>query len=323
MKRRSLLGPIIGLVMVGFFSFWVVSKSRPFPAGSEHPAGQPPRTISSFPDLLATSPAELDRMDIAVLNLYSAQGLQAADNLDVAKSLATIDEMASRVRSETERHLYRFQRNPAEFENSEGFFRMTLLMVVLAEDFQVHYASNKIAVAASISDGFFADSRYVFLHGLTGTKPQGTCSSLPVLQVAVGRRLGYPLTLVTTKGHLFVRWEGAHERFNFEAAGNAANRFTDDYYRHWPFEVTAEEVQAEGYLKSLTAPEELAVFLSIRGMCWQAANRFAEAAESFREASRFWPGCRSFQLMTAQMEEQARRSAGAGVASTKQEEQLP
>ena len=30
---------------------------------------------------------------------------------------------------------------------------------------------------------------------------RGTCSSLPVLQVAVGRRLGYPLKLVTTKGH--------------------------------------------------------------------------------------------------------------------------
>ena len=32
--------------------------------------------------------------------------------------------------------------------------------------------------------------------------------------MAVGRRLGYPLKLVTTKGHLFVRWEGAGERFN-------------------------------------------------------------------------------------------------------------
>ena len=107
----------------------------------------------------------------------------------------------------------------------------------------------------------------------TLNRPLGTCSSLPVLQVAVGRRLGYPLKLVTTKGHLFVRWEDAHERFNIEAAGRGVNRFTDDYYRHWPFELAPAEEVAEGYLKSLTPPEELAVFLSIRGMCLREAGR--------------------------------------------------
>ena len=81
--------------------------------------------------------------------------------------LAELDEMAARVRSETERHLYRFQRNPAEFENSEGFFRMVMLAVVLAEDFGVRYAPAKIGTAAEarIDDGFFADARDVFLQG--------------------------------------------------------------------------------------------------------------------------------------------------------------
>jgi hypothetical protein len=56
--------------------------------------------------------------------------LPGAERLDIANSLAIIDQMAGRVRSETERHAYRFQKNPAEFENSEGFFRMTMMMVV-------------------------------------------------------------------------------------------------------------------------------------------------------------------------------------------------
>jgi hypothetical protein len=105
--------------------------------------------------------------------------------------------------------------------STEGFFRMIMMGVVLAEDFQVRHAPDKIASAAEahIGDGFFADARDVFLYGLTGSERRGTCSSLPVLQVAIGRRFGYPLKLVTTKGHLFVRWEGAHERFNIEAAG--------------------------------------------------------------------------------------------------------
>lgn len=37
-----------------------------------------------------------------------------------------------------------------------------------------------------------------------------------MLYVAIGRRLGYPLKLVECKGHLFVRWEDAKERFNIE-----------------------------------------------------------------------------------------------------------
>ena len=278
---------------------------------TQEPVGNPDVTtipVSDFASLIQLDPHEVEDLDIAKANLICAQGLPGAEHLDPVDSLTVIDGMAARVRSETERHLYRYQRNPAEFENSEGFFRMTMLMVVLAEDFQVQYAPNKIASAANAApgDGFFADSRDVFLHGLTGKESRGTCSSLPVLQVAVGRRLGYPLKLVTTKGHLFVRWEDVRERFNFEAAGRGANRFPDDYYRHWPFELTEEEITAEGYLKSLTSAQELAVFLSIRGMCWREAGRFDEAVESFREAARLFPECRSFQILRAQMEEKAR-----------------
>jgi regulator of sirC expression with transglutaminase-like and TPR domain len=157
------------------------------------------------------------------------------------------------------------------------------------------------AANASMGDGFFADSQDVFLHGLTGANRQGTCSSLPVLYVAVGRRLGYPLKLVTTKGHLFVRWESASERFNFEAAGNGANRFSDDYYRRWPLEVSEAEIQADGHLKSLTPAEELAVFLSIRGMCQAEVGRYAGASESFAHAARLAPSCHSYFRMRDDM----------------------
>jgi regulator of sirC expression with transglutaminase-like and TPR domain len=180
---------------------------------------------------------------------------------------------------------------------------MIMLAVVLSEDFHVQYTPNKIgnAVDARIGDGFFTDAHDVFLHGLTDPKRQGTCSSLPVLQVAIGRRLGYPLKLVTAKGHLFVRWEDSRERFNIEAAGKGVNRFSDDYYRHWPLEISEAEVKAERYLKSLSSPEELAVFLSIRGMCLNEAKSYREAAECFAGAARLAPGCRSYQTMQEQL----------------------
>jgi hypothetical protein len=120
-----------------------------------------------------------------------------------------------------------------------------------------------------------------------------------VLYVAVGRELGYPLKLVATKGHLFVRWDGVGERFNVETTSKGLNRFDDEYYRHWPFEVSPSEEAAEGYLKSLTPAGELAVFLSIRGMCLRAQSRFGEAAQSFAAAMRLAPASRGHREMLA------------------------
>ena len=99
-----------------------------------------------------------------------------------------------------------------------------------------------------------------------------------------------------------MRWEDSRERFNIEAAGQGVNRFADDYYQHWPLEVSEEEVQAEGHLKSLSPAEDLAVFLSIRGMCLQEGKRYEEAAGSFRAASRLAPESQAYREMTAQMD---------------------
>jgi len=250
--------------------------------------------------LLLTAPREnLEKSEIGSMNLLCGRDLAGEFEVVLKDSLDRLGEWTERVRTETKRHQYRFMRNPAEFEHSEGYFKMLMMAVVLAEDFGVHYLANRQIDPASAADGdgFFADPSAVFLHGVLGTKRGGTCSSLPVLHVAIGRRLGYPLNLVTTKGHLFVRWDGQGERFNVEVSGQGLNRFEDSYYRKWPFPVTDEEVAAEGYLKSLSAPEELAVFLSIRGMCLREAGRPQEAADSFASAARFAPNCRSYKRM--------------------------
>jgi hypothetical protein len=274
-------------------------------AGLTPPSGRADSaaTVFSVPSLRALPVEQLAQVDIARMNVLCAEALRGVESLGLAKNLSIVDGWAQRVKAETERHLYRFGLNPAEFEHSDGFFCMLMLAVVLAEDYGVHYKRDgRIEHAqASTDDGFFTNAADVFLPGLLGPKRQGTCSSLPVLYVAVGRRLGYPLKLVTTKGHLFVRWEDARERFNVEAAGEGLNRFDDAYYRQWPFKVTEEDVQAEGYLQSLTPAAELAAFLSIRGMWLREKGRRAEAAESFDFASRLAPGCRGYRLMLAEL----------------------
>jgi hypothetical protein len=267
----------------------------------------PPRSPATLANLLALSPAELSRVDIAHMNMLCTEGLDGSDSNDL-ELLNQLDVWAPHVKAETERHLYRYQRNPAEFEHSEEFFRMLMLAVVLTEDYRVHYHPGLRAQPGSeaSNDVFFRDPKAVFLTGVLGKERQGTCSSLPVLFVAVGRLLGYPLKLVTTKAHLFVRWEGQQERFNVEVTGNGLNRFSDDYYRHWPMAVAKEEESAERHLASLSPGGELALFLSIRAMCLRADGRMAEAGDAFGVAARLAPEVRSYGLMEARCRNMSR-----------------
>lgn len=258
------------------------------------------------------------RLSLIQRNLLCRKNL-TPHQTETAESLQrTLAQWTQRIRAETRRHHYRYVRNPAEFENSPGFFRMLMVAVVLAEDYGICYDPSRRAGVGEtrMDDGFFSDPDRVFLTGLLGPDRTGTCSSLPVLYAAIGRELGYPLKLVTTKGHLFVRWDGDGERFNIEASSHGLNRFSDDYYRQWPFQISKDEEMAEGYLQSLTPEGEFAVFLSIRGMCLSEQGRWGQAADAFRAAARFAPGCRSYKSMLDSLEQRARvsRSADAALA---------
>jgi hypothetical protein len=110
---------------------------------------------------------------------------------------------------------------------------------------------------------------------------------MPVLYIAVGRELGYPLKLVTAKNHLFIRWEDAKEQRNFETTGDGLNSFDDNYYRSWPLPISEKEEKQYGYLISLTRSEELGVFLSIRANCLEAAGLSEQARKTFAMANQF------------------------------------
>lgn len=254
-----------------------------------------------------------EQYDIARRNIGCAEGLFVSKEVKVEVILSILDQWAAHVKTETERYIYRFRRNPAEYENSEGYFRVLMMAVVLHEDFGVRYNPAKIGVPgeASTSDGFFADPSDVFLHGLLGPKRMGTCSSMPVLYLALGRRLGYPLKLVTTKGHLFVRWEGLGDRFNIEVTGRGVNLYEDEHYRHWPFELADQEIAENGYLKSLTPDDELAVFLTIRAECLKEAKRYGDAVTTYTQAVRLAPHVRAYRLLLADTERIARESGAA------------
>ena len=251
-------------------------------------------------------------MDIGLTNLLCAEGLRGSENLDLDKALNCLDDMAARVRLETDRNMHRFRSNPAESENSEPYYRMAMLVTVLQQDFGIRYNPDRVTPVGVFepNEKFYADSRDVFIHGLTGETKLGTCSSLPAFYIAVGRRLKYPLSLVSAKNHLFVRWEDQQTRLNIDVSGLGVNSHNDDCYRAWPYPITPKEEKEMGYLKSMTGTEECAVFLSTRGHCLRASGRFDEALSAHEQASRILPDARIYQIIfnIAKREDAARKA---------------
>src|SRR5690606_11180657 len=118
-------------------------------------------------------------------------------------------------------------------------------------EFGVHYQEDGLNVD-------YNDARYPTIVGMMRGDAGGNCASMPVLYVAVGRRLGYPVSLVLGKTHIFARWDGTAEsgsndrrpayrtRFNIEGTNPVLSTHPDDYYRNWPYPISDAEV-AQGW----------------------------------------------------------------------------
>ena len=254
-----------------------------------------PKTLD---ELLNLPGSELYKVDVARINLLCASDMPTTEGLEIEQALSVLDEWAEKVAEVTDRHLYRVTDPRPEYANrykgSEAHFRAEMLAQVLQEDLGVHY--NKSA----IGNFSFVDPGVAFIYSMIpgpdqtiAETPGGTCASMPVLYVAVGRRLGYPLRLVTTQSHVFARWDGEasdnpvwRETFNCETT-NGFCKYDDARYRTWPVPVTEEQVVVNGFLKSLSPAEEFALFLGARGHHGLDVGQLDFAARCYENACRY------------------------------------
>jgi len=290
---RAILGILwlAGLAVGSIAADTTVTNQTVSGTTSSQAAG--PKQPETLPELLAIPVADLGKVDIARINLLCAQGLRGAEELDVQFYLNTLDGWVRHVDSETRGNFHRFAAHPGEYNDSLAYYRMEMLATVLQQDFGAQYnparAVPQLRGEHEPSDVFFADSKDVFLNGLLGGNHQGTCSSLPVLYVAVAQRLGYPVSLASARGHFYVRYDDGPEHLNVDATTLGFKTETDEFYRHWPQPVSDEEARTYGLLRPMTKGEILGSFLTIRAATLTSMKRFAEAAATWKEAARFLP----------------------------------
>ena len=178
--------------------------------------------------LAAMPEAELAGYDIARLNLFCAAGLPGTQGVNPDACIAKLEDWTKYIGRNIARWWPDFLRTPQDGEDSPGKFRMMAVATLLQRQLGVHY---NLPFTEGDYDG--RDSRNLFLHGLL-SGCGGTCVTLPVLYIAIGRWLGYPLFLVKSRCHYFARWEEAgEERFNAECAGGGFASYSDEYYQTW------------------------------------------------------------------------------------------
>ena len=304
-KKFIRILPFLGILLIAAGVFAAIHfQSRKFnpvvavQIAKPTPTFKQPETLAQLLDL---SPADLENVDIARMNLLCAEALPGAENLNVNERLATLDQWAQHIKSEIDRNHHHFTDDPKFFYNSEAFYKMLMMSEVLYEDYNIRYNPKWIAAPGTeqADDHFFADSRDILIHGLVGDSRMGTCSSMPVLYIALGQRLGYPLKLAKAKGHLFMRWDSPTEKFDMDATGKGLNKYDDDEYKQWPFPLSEQDIKDEDYLKSLSPKEELSVFLSIRGECQTEAEQPGDALASFNLAYKYAPTWKGNQVLLA------------------------
>lgn len=264
-----------------------------------------PKIPESFEELIILSDEEIENFDIARMNLLCAKGLPGSEDLDIEACIQKLDRWADHIKYREQQSLPAFFKYREKYQNSIALFKGAYLGFAIQDDFQCDYNMELYESGAMddrTSTRFFHDSSDIFINGLI-TEQKGTCSSIPVLMVILGRRCDYPFYLVQCGGHMFSRWDDGTERFNFDITNNKGVKMeADDYYMNFPRSISEKEIAEESLMRNLTNKEMLGVFASLRAVCLQEHRHYDEAIFCERFSSTIFPKSRVSQLRIKHLE---------------------
>jgi len=270
-------------------------------------------TPPSLSALLSLNPADIERCDIARMNLLCAENLPGAEQLDVDDCLSTLDAWTNVVEGYVKKCRQDYQRNPDQYDRHRGFFCFLCMVTQLKHPRGLGVRYQPTAVG----NYDFSDSRDDLLHGIL-TRKLGTCASLPALYVSVGRRLGWPMFLTIAKRHVMCQWvdeDGTHRNLEGSCPGGG-NTFSDEYYQTWPHTLTSDELASGRFLRPLNNAESLALFLETRGHCLVDNHRFAHARDAYAHARRFAPQWADYDNHICSLELHVKRARETLVGGT-------
>ena len=240
-------------------------------------------TIWQLLDLLD---ADLERVDVVEMNLAVARGISPLSDLDVGRYIRVVDEWTAQFADWLRGAEQRFHKTPECWKNDIRFFRIGMLAGYMGKYLGLGYIPEQRHLDAI----WYTNPSDLFLNGLIDTK-RGTCGSMPVLHVAIARRLGWPVALACVHSHFVSRYDDGEVVYNIEATDVDRGVFAegpDDFYLQ-KYKLPRKAITSGSDLRSLTARETLGVFVALRGRHYSDTNPAAKADSEFALARHLFP----------------------------------
>lgn len=256
-------------------------------------------------ELLSLPTNELERVDIGRMNLICANAALDETQLDITQLLSTLNAWAEIIKSAEQKYKPTFELNPARYDNSYAKFKAVNLILTIKEDLKCRYNPSLIQsgeIYKVNSPTFFKNPNDIFISGLLKSR-RGTCASYAPLIVALGRRLGYPLYLKATNGHLLCYWNDGKESFNLDTNGNSVDTPTDDYYFQTPSHrlsgLSKMDLERERLMRPLNAKDCLSFFLETVGYCHEANGQIFKALHFYNLALKYRPNANNLTRLAS------------------------
>jgi Transglutaminase-like superfamily len=235
-------------------------------------------------ELIGLDHERLARVDPLLMNLVVARGVLR--HLDMASYQRQADQWAEEVRRYLVEDEPAFHRSPCDWKNDLAFFRLGVMCWYVDEVLGIRYREDQ----RDLKTVAYTDPSDIFLYGVMDSR-RGTCGNMPALHVALGWRLGWPVSLACAGWHLLCRYDDGQRTHNIEATNNGRGGFhshPDDYYRQ-EYHLPAESIQCGSDLTALRPRQLLGLFVGLRARHWQDIGRRKDAGRDYRLASDLFP----------------------------------
>ncbi|MEQ8788180.1 MAG: transglutaminase family protein [Pirellulaceae bacterium] len=213
-------------------------------------------------ELAALSDEMLAEVDPLAMNLVVANGIPTLAELDIRKYREKLDrwvlDFRGRCLPQWEPF---FHESPADWEDDIQFFRFGALCQFLEQEIGIQYNRHQ----RDDQSVLYVDPSDVFLNGVLDTR-EGTCGNMAALHVAMGWRMGWPVSLACVASHYILRFDDGETVYNIEAtqAGHGGFKSDPDEYVIEHKRLPEIAVTSGSDLRALRPREVLGVFVSLR-----------------------------------------------------------
>lgn len=249
--------------------------------------------MPSYRQLLPYSDEELGRVDPLVMNLLVAKSIPSLADLDISHYQRQADEWAEDVRRRLLGAEQAFHQTPWDWKNDVNLFRLGVLCGYLEHEAGIAYNEDQ-------RDGgpvLYTNPSDLFLNGVMDTR-RGTCGNMAALHVAIGWRLGWPVSLACVKSHFVCRYDDGLVTHNIEAtqAGYSGFKSDPDDYLIRKYGLPSIAITSGSDLRALKPREMLGAFLGLRGRHMRDSGRLEEAERDYLLARWLYPNSRQLYI---------------------------